>query len=129
MKRFLNLGSITQSRTKAFQCLPSSHNNNQKYDDFHTGMTRIPTALHAPALAITLLICETGGRIQLFSPSQLPCQVGKTWNCNVKPWRYRCRQTCPLCGVPIYNQACGTHHHVWCNRQNRWFYSKDQPDN
>ena len=40
------LKSVTRSRTKAFQCLPSSHKNNQKYDHFHIGKTRVPKALH-----------------------------------------------------------------------------------
>ena len=40
------LKSVTQSRTKAFQCLPSSHKNNQKFDHFHKGKTRVPKALH-----------------------------------------------------------------------------------
>ena len=40
------LKSVTQSRTKAFQCLQSSHKNNQKYYHFRIGKTRVPRALH-----------------------------------------------------------------------------------
>lgn len=71
IKRFLDLRRVTQPCTIAFKYLPSSNSNTQKCDDLQIGMTSVPTALQDLARARTLLLCQTGGKIQYFLSSRL----------------------------------------------------------